>query len=149
MPGKILRPSWISACLSLARFGRTSTWIDTGASAVDPDLEERFLALDGGRATFSREELPLGAIYILGHRSAEEGAPSIKPMSAREALLDLVKNTYMNWLLDREQRAVEFEFLAKLVQQVPVRRLIPHADPKKISDLCNLLVEDAQSLIAN
>jgi hypothetical protein len=114
---------------------------------LTPVWEKRFLALDGTRATFSSQELPLGAIYLFTHRSRLEGAPLIQPMSAREALLHLVQNTYMNWLLDRQQRAVEFEFLAQLVQKVPVRRIIPHSDPHKISDLCHLIVSDAQTLL--
>ncbi len=114
---------------------------------LTPVWEKRYLALDGNRAKFSAEELPLGAIYLFGHRSGEMSAPSIQHMSPREALLDLVQNTYMNWLLDRQQRAVEFEFLAQLVQQVPVRRIIPHSNPQKISDLCHLIVDDAGSVL--
>ncbi len=114
---------------------------------LTPVWEKRFLALDGTRADFSSEELPLGAIYMFAHRSRLEGAPLVQPMSAREALLDLVQNTYMNWLLDRQQRAVEFEFLAQLVQKIPVRRIIPHSDPKKLGDLCHLIVSDVQSLL--
>ena len=116
---------------------------------LTPVWEKRFLALDGTRAKFSHEELPLGAIYMFAHRSGREHAPLVQPMSSREALLELVQNTYMNWLLDRRQRAVEFEFLANLVQRVPVRRIVPHTDPKKISDLCHLIVNDAQTLLAS
>lgn len=114
---------------------------------LTPVWEKRFLALDGTRARFSGRELPLGVIYLFVHRSAQESAPLIHSISPREALLELVQNTYMNWLLDRHQRAVEFEFLAQLVQRVPVRRLVPHSDPKKIGDLCHLIVTDAQSLL--
>jgi hypothetical protein len=114
---------------------------------LTPAWEKRFLPLDGTRARFSSEELPLGAIYMFAHRSGEASAPSIRPMSLREALLDLVQNTYMNWLLDRRQRAAEFEFLAQLVERVPVRRIIPHSDPHRISDLCRLVVCDAESLL--
>ena len=114
---------------------------------LTPVWEKRYLALDGGRAKFSSEELRLGAIYIFGHRSADSTAPVVAPMSPREALLDLVKNTYMNWLLDREQRALEFDFLSQLVMLVPVRRIIPQADPGKIPELCNLIVSDAVSIL--
>src|SRR6185437_9393951 len=62
---------------------------------------------------------------------------------AREALLELVQNTYMNWLLDRDQRAAEFEVLCKIVQQVPVRRIIPHADPARLGALCDLILQNA------
>jgi hypothetical protein len=114
---------------------------------LTPVWEKRYLALDGARASFSSKELPLGAIYMFAPRSPEDKAPYVQPMSPREALLVLVQNTYMNWLLDREQRAVEFDTLARLVQAVPVRRIVPHADPKRIGELCNLIVSDAQGIL--
>lgn len=75
-------------------------------------------------------------IYLFGERSAEELRP-------REALLDLVQNTYMNWLLEPRQRAVEFEELCNLVSQVPVRRVRTHTDAQKIGALCELIMDDA------
>jgi hypothetical protein len=73
-------------------------------------------------------------------------SPRIEEISARQALLELVQNTYMNWLLDREQRAAEFQVLSDLVATVPVRRIVPHSDPAKIAALCDLIVADVQSL---
>jgi hypothetical protein len=148
-----LRPEEIRA---VPGYPRICLWPDSvanllGSAQALPQLtpiwEKRYLALDGNRAKFSGEELRLGAVYILAHRSADSSAPVVQPMSPREALLDLVKNTYMNWLLDREQRAMEFDFLSRLVMLVPVRRIIPQADPKKIPELCNLIVNDAQSIL--
>jgi len=110
---------------------------------LTPVWEKRYLPLDGVRARFSSEPLPLGLIYLFAPRSGEAGAPQVEEMSPREALLTLVQNTYMNWLLDREQRAVEFDALSRLVQQVPVRRIIPHSDPGRIPALCELIQEDA------
>lgn len=142
--------------VAIPGYPRICLWPDSVATLLGsaqalplltPVWEKRFLALDGARARFSGKELPLGVIYMFAHRSVQESAPLLQPMSPREALLELVQNTYMNWLLDRQQRAVEFEFLAQLVQRVPVRRLVPHSDPKKISDLCHLIVTDAQSLL--
>jgi len=70
-------------------------------------------------------------------------------MNAREALLGLVQNTYMNWLLDRRQRAAEFDALSRLVTQVPIRRIVPHGvDPGRIGALCELIVADAETLPA-
>lgn len=77
-------------------------------------------------------------IYLFGERSAEELRP-------REALLDLVQNTYMNWLLEPKHREVEFEELCNLVRQVPVRRIVAHVDAQKIGALCELIVDDAES----
>jgi hypothetical protein len=67
-------------------------------------------------------------------------------MTPREALLLLVQNTYMNWLLDREARAAEFDTLSRVVQSVAVRKITPHSDPKRIGELCNLIVEDAEAV---
>ena len=115
---------------------------------LTPVWEKCFLPLDGVRARFSREALPLGLIYLFAPRADEAGAPRVEEMRPREALLNLVQNTYMNWLLDREQRAVEFDTLSRLVRQVPVRRIIPHRDASRISALCELIQEDAAAVLA-
>jgi len=108
--------------------------------------EKCFLPLDGGRARFEPEQRSLGTIYLLAPRTDSEDAPRIEQISPREALLGLVQNTYMNWLLDRKQRAAEFDFLSGLVTNVPVRRIIPHSDPARIGPLCDLIVADARAL---
>jgi hypothetical protein len=109
---------------------------------LTPIWEKRFLPLDGVRAKFAREKKPLGLIYLFADRSSEENAPQIEGMRPREALLKLVQNTYMNWLLDREQRAEEFDALCKVVSEIPVRRIVAHCDAAKIGALCELIQED-------
>jgi hypothetical protein len=88
-------------------------------------------------------------IYLFAPRSAEESAPRIEELRPREALLQLVQNTYMNWLLDRRHREEEFHDLSEIVRQVPVRRLVAHREPCKIADLCAIIEKDAQKLLAN
>jgi hypothetical protein len=63
----------------------------------------------------------------------------------RDALLLLVQNTYMNWTLNRSQRAAELDFLTKVVEHVPVRRIFPHMDPARIGALCELIADDARA----
>ena len=111
---------------------------------LTPSWEKFFLPLDGNNARFEAQRKPLGAVYLLAPRAAEANAPRIEEMGAREALLELVQNTYMNWLLDRSQRAAEFDALSKLVTHVPVRRIVPHADPGRIGSLCDLILADAK-----
>ena len=115
---------------------------------LTPGWEKRFLSLDGSKASFELHRKPLGAVYLLAPRSEEGDPPRIEELGAREALLELVQNTYMNWLLDRHQRAAEFDALSGLVSQVPVRRIVPHADPRRISELCDLILADAKRLAA-
>jgi len=112
-----------------------------------PAWEKCFLPLDGSRARFEPNKQPVGAIYLLAPRGEQTNAPRVEDLSSREALLELVKNTYMNWLLDRRQRAAEFNSLSKLVSQVPVRRIVPHPDPRRIGALCDLIADDVQRLI--
>lgn len=113
---------------------------------LTPNWEKRYLPLNGGRGKFAAERLPLGAIYLLGPRATQRDAPRIEPLGPREALLGLVQNTYMNYVLDRLQRAAEFDALASLVERVPVRRITPHSDPARLSALCDLLLADAHQL---
>jgi len=77
---------------------------------LTPTWDKRYLALDGGRARFAEKKLPLGAVYLLGERAMDERAPRIENISPREALLELVQNTYMNALLTKEQRAAELNY---------------------------------------
>lgn len=114
---------------------------------LTPTWEKCFLELGGENTKFESERRPLGSVYILAPRVAGNDAPRIEEISARQALLELIQNTYMNWLLDRRQRAAEFEVLSKLVLQVPVRRIVPHLDPTRITALCELIEEDVERLL--
>ena len=110
---------------------------------LTPVWEKRFLPLDGVLAKFSAEKKALGLIYLFADRCSEESAPRIEEVRPREALLKLVQNTYMNWLLDRERRAEEFDALCKVVSEIPVRRIVAHSDATRIGILCELILADA------
>ena len=115
---------------------------------LTPTWEKCYLALDGRRAKFERDHLPLGVIYLFGVRSSDKNTPRIEEISPREALLALVQNTYMNWILDRAHRAAEFDVLTRMMGYVPVRRVIANSDPARIGILCELLVSDAEQQIS-
>ena len=110
--------------------------------------EKRFLALDGTRADFASSCSPLAAIFLFGARSAEDSAPRIEPISQREALLQLVQNTYMNWYLDRGQRADEFDSLTRVVSSVECFRLIPSTDPVHLPALAEIIEKQASRLLS-
>jgi len=111
---------------------------------LTPTWEKRFLPLDQQRANFAKEKTAIGVIYVFADRVAGDQAPRIERLSAREALLELVRNTYMNWVIGRGQRASEFEALSRLVQQSSVQRIVPHARPEKMGELCDLILRDAE-----
>src|SRR5262249_33664844 len=111
---------------------------------LTPNWEKRYLPLDGLIGCFQSERRPLGAIYLLAARSGDRHAPCVEEITPKEALLELVQNSYMNWPLDREQRAREFDVLTHLVEQVPIRRLVPSCDPGQIDELCRAILADSE-----
>jgi hypothetical protein len=136
-------------------YPRVNLWPESTASlfgapdalpTISPNWEKRFLSLDGGMAPFEDRERQLAAVYILETRSDSDDAPRIEEISAREAAVLLVQNTYMNYLLEKEQRAAEFAAIARLLSRVAVRRLIPHSDPAKIATMCELLQMDSENI---
>ena len=108
--------------------------------------DKRYLELDGRLASFAGRPAPLSAIYLLASRSNHSAAPSIECLSQRQAALALVQNTYMNYLLTKDQRAAEFFAIAKLVTQVACFRVTPHADPARLGDLVTLLESHSANL---
>ena len=113
---------------------------------ITPNWEKQFLSLDGKLAEFEKQDRQLAAVYLLAPRRQEDSAPRIEEISSREAVLQLVRNTYMNYLLGAKQREMEFDAIARLVSRLVVRRLIPHSDPAKLSMMCDLLQMDSANI---
>jgi hypothetical protein len=107
---------------------------------ITPTWGKRYLSLDQRRCRFESRRLPLGAIYVLGER--QPGGSFMEQMPPAEALLSLVANTYVNYVLDRDMRRREFELLSRLVERVPVRMLHPVADRSGLRSLCEAVAED-------
>ena len=113
---------------------------------LTPTWEKRFLALDGIRGKFVSQKTPVGLIYVFAERS-DANAPRIEEVAPKDALLELVQRTYMNWLLDRQRRGEEFDELSKVVQRIPVRRIIPHQDAGRIGELCEVILADVARVL--
>jgi hypothetical protein len=113
---------------------------------LTPNWDKRYLDLTSGDYRFQEEPLPLGAIYMIGERTSDPSAPFIKPVSGRSGMMLLVKNTYTNYMLDMTSRVQEFELLSKLVTRVPLRQINPHTDPTRLSKLCEIVLNDFQSM---
>jgi hypothetical protein len=141
--------------LVLPGYPRVNLWPDSARSLygsedslplIAPSWDKRFVPLDSHGRQFSPNPLPLGAIYVLGRRDAELTTPVIEEFTAREALMTLVGNTYVNYLLDGEMRRREFDLLSRVVASVPVRRVFPTANPSDVFGLCEAIVRDARQL---
>jgi hypothetical protein len=104
------------------------------------NFDKRLLSLSGNNLKFEDKQLQLGALFILGERTSLPDAPRVEPLALKEGLLSLVANSYASNLLDMNMRAVEFEVLGRILQRIPVQRLIPHEDPGQIGRLCDVVL---------
>jgi hypothetical protein len=114
---------------------------------ITPTWGKHYLPLDEDGHRFHSGQLPLGAIYLLGDRDRDRTAPVIEQVAAGDALLSLVANTYVNYLLDREMRHREFDLLSRLVARIPVRSLGPSADPSGVLAMCQAVAADARQVM--
>jgi hypothetical protein len=136
-------------------YPRVNVWPDSALalfgskeslSHISPSWDKRFVALDHPGMRFERRPLPLGAIYILGDRDAKLSAASIEELEGSFALVNLVANTYVNYLLDSEMRQHEFSVLSRLLANIPVRLVRSPADPACLRGLCEAIATDAKKL---
>lgn len=106
---------------------------------LTPNWNKRYLDLT---QNFPRESLSLSAIYHLDTRRDEPEAPYVNALDKADGLMSLITNTYATKLMNKDMRAREFELLTRVSHQVPLRRVTPHADPARIPELCNCIIED-------
>jgi len=115
---------------------------------LTPNWNKHYLDLQQGKVHFQASALPLAAVYVLSDRQTEPYIPQVKALSPQTGLLQLTANTYASGFLNAQMRADEFDCLARLVNQVPIRQVIPHKDLTYLPLLCDRLVADAQTLIS-
>lgn len=108
---------------------------------LTPNWDKRFARLDGA---FQGEPLPLGAVYVLAARRDGVDAPRLEPLGGMQAVLALVPNVYVGWFPDRDAQARELEALGRVAGTVPVVRAVPHADPARLMDLCEMIETDVR-----
>jgi hypothetical protein len=111
---------------------------------VTPAWGKRFLALDQNGLQFQSQALPLGGIYYLGDRDSDTRDPVIEPLDGTVAMMTLVGNTYVNYVLDDAMRSHEFDVLGRLVSNVPVLSVRASADSAHLRDLCDGIAQDAR-----
>jgi hypothetical protein len=142
----------------LPGYPRVCLWPDAGEKLfgsaealprLTPTWEKCYLPLVGAKAQFEAKPRPLLAVYFLMPRVADASAPQMEEIVPREAVLELVQNTYMNAVLTRQQRAAEFDLLGRLAKRVAFRRVFPHSDAARLGALCDLIQADAASLAAS
>ena len=121
---------------------------DEALPRITPTWDKRYLALGDNGLGFTANPLPLGAIYVLGTREGDLTTPVIDDIVGSNALRDLVTNTYVNYLLDREMRSREFDVLTRLVVRMPIRRVRAPADYSAVLGLLEAIAKDARRVMA-
>jgi hypothetical protein len=117
-----------------------------GLPRLTPTWDKRYLDLTREGYRFQQDALPLAAIYVLEQRSSGAPPPLIEGLRGSVALMSLVANTYVTRWMDRPMRAREFDLLARVVADVPIRRVVPHGEVANLPRLCEMIVEDVQAL---
>ena len=106
--------------------------------------DKRYVDLEVDRQ-FLQMPLPLAAIYLLGERVAAS-RPCITHVSAKDALMRLAEDTYVNYALDASMRAEEFRALGRLVLTTRMRLVHQCERPTRVLDLCDAILEDYKEL---
>jgi hypothetical protein len=130
-------------------YPRLSVWPDSAAALfgsedelppLTPTYDKRYLDLQSGQQ-FQDSPLPLTAIYVLGSRERAPSGVMVRSLRPQAALMALVSNTYGNYLLDAPMRAMEFDVLSRIAQDVPVRHVTFGDDIDQLFTNCQRLIE--------
>lgn len=95
---------------------------------LSPSWEKRELSLRESGMRFQDEPRPLRALVLLDGDPGAVDAPVITSEGGNEALLSLIGNTYVSYLLEPQARARELEAIADLAARTPIGRLRRPAD---------------------
>src|SRR2546429_9954876 len=68
----------------------------------------------------------------------------MEDVSGKEALMALVANSYVNYLLDQTMRRTEFDVLGRVVAEIPIRRVRSPDEPSAIFGLCEATAADVR-----
>jgi hypothetical protein len=93
----------------------------------------------GGFGAFCDSPLPLAALYVVERRP--EGPVEILDLSPRDALIELVRHSFIPHLVEAAGlQAARFDLFARLVRSVPVRRLVYPSGFERLAEIAEILV---------
>jgi hypothetical protein len=78
-------------------------------------------------------------VYIILDRADQ---PAICPLAPAQAVMTMMRNTYMSYLIDNVLRTVDFEMLGQLVKRVPARALISPVGLERLPELYDMIRKD-------
>ena len=107
---------------------------------LTPSWEKQYLDLRATERTFQKTPLPLAAVYILGNAADRE--EEIEEIPRTSAVLQLLSNVYVNYLLDSSFRKTDFVRIANVVNTVPVRMVNRQHNFQNLERRCRSIVTD-------
>jgi hypothetical protein len=116
--------------VALPSYPRLSLWPDSANGLFATEslpthsavYSKHCLDLDVDRYRFHDSPAPIEAIFFLAPREAAR-QPTVRPLTRRTALMNLVSHTYGNYLLDPAMRGREFEVLGRIADRITVSEL--------------------------
>jgi hypothetical protein len=141
-------------------YPRMRQWPSTLSALPDLDPEalprvvsladKRYVELaprgDGSRWQFCPEPLPLSGIYLLDAPGPAGTTPHIDAMQPSDGLIALVRNTYADYMLDREGRARDFTLLGRVAKDTPLRLVCRPLGLDSVPRVCQAILKDARAL---
>ena len=110
--------------------------------ALTPTWPKQHVDLLGGQLVFATTPRPLGIIYLLKDREEDASAPHVQAISARDAMVGLIANSYPGAMLEPSMRAAEIGCISRVIAKVPVRAVTAHVDPTRMPALRDAIVAD-------
>jgi hypothetical protein len=128
---------------------RLSLWPDSAASLFStaslpthsPVYVKRRLDLLEHGYRFHALPVQVGTICVLAGRTGGNHGLTRRTLRPQAALMNLVSNTYGNYLLDASMRSREFEVLGRLAETVCVTELALNADLAGLVSVCRSLAD--------
>lgn len=107
--------------------------------------EKRYLDVHE-RGLFEGRPLPLSGMFVLDGRVASEAAPCVHTLSRRDAFATVLAHFHTVWMLPTSPQDQVFQLATRIAREIPVARVVPHADPARLPGLCDLILSHAESM---
>lgn len=107
--------------------------------------EKRYLDLRERGREIQSTPLPLAAVYLLN--DPQSPAADIEEVTPCSAMMQLLANVYVNYLLDERFRGTDFVRISRLVNAVTIRQVNLRHDFTSLERTCRSIAADCQQLV--
>ena len=107
--------------------------------------EKRYLDLRDSGCQLQPTALPLAAVYLLN--DPQSPAADIEEVSPSEAMMQLLANVYVNYLLDDRFRRTDFVRISKLANTVTIRQVNLRHNFSDLERTCRSVAADSRRVV--